>query len=672
DATAYVYFTSGTTGTPKGVMASYGNLQHYILVALARYDVSTHDVMPAIARFSFSISMFELMAPLAAGGTLVVLDRVHVMDMARLAPTLATVTFFHAGPSLLKKLLPYIEQHYADSTNFDGVRHASLGGDLIAPDLLETVKRLFRNAEVFVIYGCSEIACMGCTYPVRRDQRLAKTFVGRPFANTSVQLLDANLQPVPFGVVGEICFAGAGVAKGYLNRPTLTDGKFIQLGGQRWYRTGDMGRRGADGWVEILGRSDFQVKVRGMRIELGEVEFHLRQAPGVRDGVVVGQRDARDDLHLVAYVVLAPDMQPATVRRYLVDCVPDYMVPTHVVPLDALPVNQNLKVDRAALPPLVAADERRRQSRITEQGLPAPAWTATERELARLWCALLKRDAVALGDNFFELGADSLLAVNLLVDIERELGVVLLGIDVLRESLQVLATMCDQKLGRPVTAPALQGSAPPPTVLQTPICFGAFAELYGALHTPIAAAASPPSTAVLICGPVGHEVTRTHLVLTRLARACASGGVPALRFDYFACGDSAGDSIDATPTRWQQDIATAAAELRARTGALRVLAVGVRLGAALLTQAAACAGVDACVFWDPVWDGAAYAVAQAAMQQTYLRGTAPLRRLAAPLRALAPGGHGSAGHGHEMLGMVYSVAALRQLRTLQASAPATA
>jgi len=178
--TAYVYYTSGTTGKPKGILASHANLKTYIEVARERYAIDSRDVMPAIARFSFSISMFELMSPLVAGGTLLVLDRNHVLDPEALAHTLADVTFFHAGPSLLKHLLPYIERNYPEVSVFDRVRHASSGGDMIPPEILESLKRIFRHAEVFVIYGCTEISCMGCTYPVSRDAVVDKTYVGRP------------------------------------------------------------------------------------------------------------------------------------------------------------------------------------------------------------------------------------------------------------------------------------------------------------------------------------------------------------------------------------------------------------------------------------------------------------------------------------------------------------
>jgi amino acid adenylation domain-containing protein len=301
--TAYLYYTSGTTGKPKGILASHANLGFYLEVARERYAIDHREVMPAIARFSFSISMFELASPLAAGGTLIILDRDHVLDPERMARTLTEVTMFHAGPSLLKHLLPYIERQGPDVSRFARVRHASSGGDMVPPEVLEALKRIFTAAEVFVIYGCSEISCMGCTYPVSREAIVDKTYVGRPFDNVIVRVLDAALRPMPIGAVGEIYFAGDGIVKGYLDRPELTAERFVEIDGHRFYRTGDMGRVSDGGWLEILGRNDFQIKVRGMRIELGEVEHHLRRAPGVRDAAVMAKPAPGGDKLMVGYVV---------------------------------------------------------------------------------------------------------------------------------------------------------------------------------------------------------------------------------------------------------------------------------------------------------------------------------------------------------------------------------
>ena len=661
--TASIYYTSGTTGQPKGVMASQANLRAYIDLARERYAFDARDVMPAIARFSFSISMFELMAPLASGATLIVLDRDHVLDLDRLTHTLSEVTFFHAGPSLLKNVLAHIRQRHADVKRFAGVRHASSGGDMIAPEVLESLKDIFTNAEVFVIYGCSEISCMGCTYPVPRDRQITRTFVGRPFDNMVVKLFDAALNPVPVGIVGEIFFAGAGVVKGYLNRPELTAEKFIQIGTQRFYRTGDMGRLSDDGWLEILGRNDFQINVRGMRIEIGEVEYTLRKAPGVRDAVVMAKATAAGEKVLVAYVV--PDAaarasassgaeRTAAVRRHMAEHLPDYMVPSSYVELESLPLNHNMKVDRRALPEPVFAQQRL----AGDPRIRAPE-TATELALAALWKQLLGVGPMGLDDNFFELGGQSLSAMEFIVRARQTLGATLHDMEVLRESLEVLATLCDQRLGKGNSETVSRTRAATVRDQIEIFHFGHDRSLYGALHRTSADSAKA-GDAVLICSPIGQEHVRTHFILNRLGRQLASQGMPVLRFDYFGCGDSLGNGIDASPKRWQRDIVDAYQELKHRTGARRVIGVGARLGATLLCATLHHLDWKKLVLWDPVCDGAKFHSAAAEMHRRYVLGTQDMRMGRKPRRP-----HGA----QELLGATYSDAAIDELKALELALP---
>ena len=675
--TASVYYTSGTTGKPKGVMASQANLRAWINLAQVRYGIGAHDVMPAIARFSFSISMFELMSPLVAGGTLLILDREHVLDLELLTRTLSGVTIFHAGPSLLKNLLAYIKRQGVDCSAFAGVRHASSGGDMIAPEVLESLKQVFGNAEVFVIYGCSEISCMGCTYPVPRETTLTRTFVGRPFDNVSVKLLDANLNPVPAGVVGEIFFAGVGVVKGYWHRPELTAEKFLDVGGTRFYRTGDMGRLSDDGWLEILGRNDFQINVRGMRIEIGEVEYNLRKAPAVRDGVVMAKATPSGDKQLVAYFV--PDFERAlerpaervaAIRRHMVEHVPDYMVPASYIELQVLPLNHNMKVDRNALPEPVLASQRGASAvQVREPHTP------TERALAAIWQRQLNLDAVGLDDNFFELGGQSLSAMEFVVAAKQELGASIDGMEVLRESLEVLSGLCDERLGRPAPETAQRDRPSGPVKRIELFHFGPQRSLYGALHWPAADAAAARAkgssagaelprqrtdAAVLVCAPVGHEHVRSHFILNRVGRQLAASGIPVLRFDYFGCGDSLGESVDADCERWQHDIVDAYQELQQRTGATRIIGVGARLGATLLSQALGRVGLSRLVVWDPVGEGMTFYAEMAEMQRRYVLGTQHLRLGRAPRATLAE---------VELLGATYSPRAVRQLQTLALAAP---
>jgi amino acid adenylation domain-containing protein len=416
DDVAFVVYTSGTTGKPKGVMLTHANLVHYLGVALDRYRFGPGDVQPALARTSFSITLFELLSPLVAGGRLIILERDHVLDFRRLVRTLEESTVVHASPSLLRKLIAYIREQGVDVARLDGLRHVSSGGDLVSADLMEDLKRTFRKADLFVIYGCSEVACMGSTYEVPRNHTVTRNCVGRAFPGVALRICDGNGNLVPLGVPGEIYIGGAGLARGYLNLPELTEEKFVALDGERTYRTGDIGRYDQDGEIEILGRSDFQIKLRGMRIELADIEQTLRQADGVREAVVAA-RELHGEKALVAYVVLAAAPRPTVqdLRRFVQARLPDYMVPTAFVVLEALPVNVNQKIDRRALPAPKDADVARERPLVQ-------ARDRREAQLLAIWRKLLHTNAIGVEDGFFDVGGDSLMAVNLMVEIERQFG----------------------------------------------------------------------------------------------------------------------------------------------------------------------------------------------------------------------------------------------------------
>ncbi|HKY37420.1 MAG TPA: amino acid adenylation domain-containing protein [Polyangiaceae bacterium] len=648
---AYVYYTSGTTGVPKGVMASHANLASYIGSAQKRYGFTSSDIGPALARFSFSISLFELLSPLVAGGTLILLERAHVLDFVRLSRTLAEVTFFHAGPSLLRGLLKYIQRHHGDFSAFAAVRHASSGGDMVPVEVLEGLRDVFFNAEVFVIYGCSEISCMGCTYPVPRDVPLHKTYVGKPFDGMVVRVVDDELGEVAPGMVGEVLFAGPGVVKGYLDRPELTAEKFIGLDGMRFYRTGDRGRFSDEGLLELLGRSDFQVKLGGIRIELGEVEHHLRRAPGVDNGVVIAKEVGGGEKMLVAYVVPGEGADPDSairsnlVRRYLMAQLPDYMVPSIYVELAALPLNHNMKIDRKALPDPA-------QGSLHAAAAPAQRQpqSPSEQSMAALWRRTLGVERVGLDDNFFDLGGTSLLALQLLVAIDAELGVTLTGIEILREPLEMLAELCDRRSGN---ANGRHTRVPSPDVDTLELFhFGPQQSLYGALHTAPGAA---PRHAVLICAPLGHEYVRSHFILQRLARTLAAQGTPVLRFDYYGCQDSLGHATEAGPGRWRRDIIDAYQGLERRAQVRCISALGVRLGATLLAEVAEQLDLERVVLWDPIEHGAAYHAELRSAHRRYLRQHA---HVSIELPAWRGNGH------CELLGTTYTTAALRELRAL--------
>ncbi|GEM_PF-3764261 len=403
--TAVIFYTSGTTGQPKGIALSRGNIAYYVLSAIRQFGINPEDRILSVARYSFSISLFDLLTGLLAGGELVILRRDVVMDFAALSAELARATVAHLGPSLLKGLVRHAGTGAAPS--FQGLRHISSGGDFVPADLLEDLKTVFPRAELFVIYGCSEVACMGCFYPVPRDAAVERSFLGRAFPGTEVLVLGEDGTPAPAGAIGEICFHGPGVMTGYVNKPDLTRRSFVDVGGRTFYRTGDLGRIHDSGNLEFMGRNDFQIKLRGQRIELVEIEGHLRRAPGVRDAVLTAASVGSEEKRLIAYLTLE---DPSTfhlgpVRDYLRARLPDYMVPSGWIVLDRMPLNVNLKISRRDLPPPTL------DNLIDTEPHVAPR-SDEERLLAGIWQEVLGIPQVGVTDDFFGLGGDSLMVMN--------------------------------------------------------------------------------------------------------------------------------------------------------------------------------------------------------------------------------------------------------------------
>ncbi|MDQ2076216.1 amino acid adenylation domain-containing protein [Marinimicrobium sp. ABcell2] len=649
DDSAYIYYTSGTTGTPKGVLASHNNLCNYLYSARDRYGVTEHDVIPSVARYSFSISMFELMLPLISGARLVLLDRDHILDPHRMLATFREVTFFHIGPSLLRSLVNFIRTTVENVDQFGHVRHASSGGDMVPPELLEELRQVFRNAEVYVIYGCSEVSCMGCTHQVPESGAINKTFVGQPFPGVEVRVLDDQQRVLGPGQVGEVWFAGNGLVKGYLNKPELTQEKFRWLEGRRFYATGDIGRFDAQGDLEMLGRRDFQVQLRGMRVELAEIELMLRRAPNVQDGVVMAWELVPGDKTLVAYPVFAQgtEKDTAAVREYLARFLPDYMVPSRYVPLQALPLNHNMKVDRFALPQPAA-------HKIQRSTKPLSPETETEIALTSLWMELLRVEDVGREDNFFFLGGYSLLAMEFILRVESELAVTLDGMDVLRENLQVLAAICDRQRGLVPPSRSNSQSAVREEPYSEAFYFGPEAELYG-LYYP--SEANHAESAVLICPPIGSEWTRTHFVMRKVIRQLIARGVPVMRFDFFGMGDSLGEGSQASLELWKANIDSAVGELKRRAGVRQVVGIGVRLGASLMTQVAEAQpeSFSRLVLWDPIFSGIQHLEDLRRAQ----------RRLTKAHRSMLPLFYRQKSvQGEELLAFVYSHLTIAQLRDL--------
>jgi aspartate racemase len=311
-------------------------------------------------------------------------------------------------------------------------RIVSIGETLLSDIPREWRFKLGHHARLVNIFGQTETTGVVATYPIPEENMsvIEAVPIGWSVPDTNLYILDANLQPVPAGEAGELCVSNPCVALGYLNWPELTIKKFISnpfdsTGRSRLYRTGDLARQRADGAIEFLGRSDFQVKIRGQRLELGEVESMLLECPFVQACAVVAQGEHPDTKHLTAFIVPAPGQEPTAVqvRQYMKQRAPDYMVPSTVIFLEALPLTPNGKLDRLTLSDPAFADANSLQAKQkAERGKSAESRNDIESKVITIWKSLLKVEQVEVHDNFFDLGGDSLSAASLLISIETELG----------------------------------------------------------------------------------------------------------------------------------------------------------------------------------------------------------------------------------------------------------
>ncbi len=593
NSVAYLFFTSGTTGTPKGVIATHQNLIQYTQSAQHKYWLKKDDILASCARYTFSISMFELMFPLSQGAAIRLVPRESIFDISKLANEICKVTVLHMGPSLLRLLLTHIKNTPDYETQFSRLRHLSSGGDMVPAELLTLAREIFPKIEMYVIYGSSEISCMGCTWPVPEDGPIEKTFVGSPFENTQLLVLDDNDHPVKVGQIGNVCFAGPGIVKGYLNNQALNKEKFFCYQENRFYRIGDRGRINKAGNLELLGRADFQIQLHGLRIEPAEVEFYLRQDSSIKEAIVAKRINNNGNEVLVAFCVLEPDktLIPKSLIEYLREHLPSYMVPSTYIELQTLPLNQNLKVDRNALPENINSAPQQNKLAGT---LP---FSDFQIAIANEWRKLLGIETIYLEENFFDLGGDSLQAIKMISVLESKLGVDIYGLDIARDSLASIALKYD-KTGKSRFS---KGTLTKPITKHSDcFYFGINNALYGVYHPP-----SKPSRnySVLICPPIGYEYFRCQALLIQISKSLSEQGVPVMYFDYYGTGNSHGLEITANIERWKEDQKSAASELINRSNNSHITVLGVRLGGSLALESFSNSNDVNLVLWDPVFNG---------------------------------------------------------------------
>lgn len=409
---AYIIYTSGSTGRPKGVAVMHHSVISFFQWAKNLYSEEEISGVLGSISITFDPSVFEIFFTLTHGGRLVLVN--NAIDLAYL-PGTARVTMLSSVPSAAAELLK-MPNGYPPT-----IKTILLGGELLTTELVNELYDKTSVKKVYDLYGPTEDTY---TSVWNLRQKNDTPTIGRPLPNTQAYILDRNLQPVPIGVAGELHLGGDGLAKGYYNRPDLTAERFLPnpfsiVEGARLYKTGDLCRYKLDGRIEFLGRLDFQVKVRGFRIELQEIENVLHSHPAIMDLLVTVFKDENGDQQLVAYLTLKDKTENIIdeLRNHLKQSVPDYMIPQVFMILDQMPLNANGKINRKALPPPVIVTDNSKEDMSFVQ------LSITEEKLKDIWKTILNHDRFGINDNFFTIGGHSLLGVRMFIELEKQLGV---------------------------------------------------------------------------------------------------------------------------------------------------------------------------------------------------------------------------------------------------------
>ncbi|WP_143569680.1 non-ribosomal peptide synthetase, partial [Tenacibaculum agarivorans] len=400
---AYVIYTSGSTGKPKGVEVTHNSLVDYVLTFSSYFNINSSDVILSQSTISFDTSIEELFPILSVGGKLVIAeDRTDFSSLVDLCKE-AKVTLLSTNPYMVS----YINSE--DSIEELSLRVVISGGDVLKSSYVD---KIYDKVAIYNTYGPTEATVCVSYYHV--DQLSQSIPIGKPIANTKLYIVDSSGNLCPEGVVGELWASGAGVAKGYLNRPVLTSDKFIDNpfhSGLRVYKTGDLAYWQEDGNLRFVGRKDAQVNLRGYRIELGEIEYALSQISTIESSCVVVQTAAIGGKRLVGYVVVSENFDKTATEEKLASLLPSYMVPKIWVELEVLPLTANGKLDKKALP----APE---DSLLSRESYVGPS-TAIQAKLVGIWQELLGLEKIGVYDNFFELGGHSLLVVELISHLQK-------------------------------------------------------------------------------------------------------------------------------------------------------------------------------------------------------------------------------------------------------------
>ncbi len=419
---AYTIYTSGSTGVPKGVMIEHHSAVNLILWVNNRFKINQHDRVLFITSMCFDLSVYDIFGLLSAGGSVVIANQEEVIDVMKLKELLQDhkITFWDSVPTTMNYLIRELKSGKEPFVQ-ESLRLVFMSGDWIPVQLPGEIKQFFPNAQVISLGGATEGTVWSNYYPVDKvDPSWTSIPYGKPIANNFFYVLNEQLNPVPVGVTGELFIGGVGVARGYANDKTKSYNSFIpdpfnKEAGGRMYRTGDLGRMLPDGNLEFLGRTDTQIKIRGYRVEMGEIENVLNKSSLINQAVVIARGDKEGDKTLIAFIVPnSDDFDRKEILAYLKSKLPDYMIPSALEVLKQFPLTANGKIDKKAL----ALKEVKDHKTI---GYTAPQ-NESQNKLAVIWQEILGVEKVGIHDNFFELGGHSLMAVRMITKFETETG----------------------------------------------------------------------------------------------------------------------------------------------------------------------------------------------------------------------------------------------------------
>jgi amino acid adenylation domain-containing protein len=448
DQLAYIYFTSGSTGEPKGAMCEHAGLLNHLFAKIDDLQIGAGTVVAQTAPQCFDISLWQLISALLAGGRTLLVEQETILDAERFIDRIvdARVNIVQVVPSYLEVLVSCLAQHPRELRD---LAYVVATGEALKKELAERWFALHPGIKLVNAYGLTETSDDTNHEIMDRAPRGERVPLGRPINNLHIYVVDEGLQPVPVGETGEIVFSGVCVGRGYINDPERTQSAFLQdplRPGRRLYKSGDYGRCLPDGKLEFLGRRDSQVKISGFRIEIGEVENRLLKLPGVRAGAVVVMNN-----QLVGFCSGDRPLDPGVMRDQLARALPKYMIPSAIHWRKTLPLTENGKIDRKALVAIAGELD-------SAQDLEGPS-TATEHRLAAAWAQVLgiSPEQIDRRDNFFDLGGTSLSALKLAIALDRAVS---LKDFAAHPTLADQATLIERRLGRGAPTAALSGEGP--------------------------------------------------------------------------------------------------------------------------------------------------------------------------------------------------------------------